>query len=135
MNDLHPKHRFAAQAFDNPVRSAALAHHDGLSVVMAEFHVYLSETDDAYTLKAALPWTCKEDISVRIDDCEVSISSKVSQASAAKQNAGTPSAVTHSGFAPHSVWLDCPIDEGKTVMKYQDGVLELSLLKATASSA
>ncbi len=67
MNDLHLRDRFAAQPFGDPMRAAVPAHHHGLTADRGEFHVYLSETDAGYTLKAALPCACKEDISVRID--------------------------------------------------------------------
>jgi HSP20 family protein len=95
----------------------------------SEFHVYLSETDAIYTLKAEVPGVREEDVEVRIDGYEVKITQKPRDDARGESNAGAPHAADPEWPLRRSVWLDCRVDAAKMVVNCHDGVLELSLPK------
>jgi HSP20 family protein len=70
----------------------------------------------------------KEDIDIRIDGNQVTISAEVKT----EKEDGRE---RQQGYASPSFTLACPVDETKSDAKYKDGVLELKLpKKATTSS-
>ncbi len=121
--------RPAVERLEGSARGVQLAHGSGQTAHEAEFRVYLSETDASYTLKAALPGALKEDIDVRIDGFEVSITSHAIEAACEKDKHCTSPGAGHPNASSHSVWLDCRVDASIAVVNFQDGVLELRLPK------
>ena len=53
-----------------------------------QIRIDLAEDDGAYTLKAEIPGAKKEDIDVRIDDRQVTVSAEVRQEKDERQNGG-----------------------------------------------
>ena len=99
-----------------------------------QIKVDLNESDGSYTLKAEVPGVRKEDIDVRIDGNQVSISAEVKKESEEKKDGRVLRSERHYGYASRSLWLDNPVDEAKAQAKYNNGVLELTLPKKTETT-
>lgn len=90
----------------------------------------LADTGDAYVLKADMPGVAKDDIDVRIDGRQVTLSAEVKQDISTQGNGGrTLRCERRHGFASRSFALDSTIDEGRAEAHYRNGVLELKLPK------
>ncbi|MCE2908936.1 MAG: Hsp20/alpha crystallin family protein [Burkholderiaceae bacterium] len=90
----------------------------------------LADNGDAYLLKADIPGVAKDDIEVRIDGRQVTLSAEVKQEQTTQGNGGrTLRSERRHGFASRSLALDSAIDEGKAEAHYRNGVLELTLPK------
>jgi HSP20 family protein len=89
----------------------------------------ISETEDAYTIKADIPGARKEDVKVAIDGNRISISVESKRESEEKEGETVVRRERYVGRQARSFTLACDLDEEKAVAKYQDGVLNLSLPK------
>lgn len=89
----------------------------------------ISETDQAYTVKADVPGVKKEDIQVSIDRNEVSISAEVKQEKEEKQGNKLVRSERYYGKQYRSFTLAHDVDETKADAEYKDGVLKLTLPK------
>ena len=90
----------------------------------------LADNGDAYLLKADIPGVAKDDIEVRIDGRQVTLSAEVKHEQATPGNGGrTLRSERRHGFASRSFALDSAVDEGKAEAHYRNGVLELMLPK------
>ena len=99
----------------------------------------VSEKDGLYTVKAELPGVKKEDIDVRIDGRQVSLSAEVRRDRQEPESEGdglrTLRSERYYGFVSRSFSLTDDVDESKAQARYEDGVLELTLpKKVTAAS-
>ena len=103
--------------------------------VMAPIKADVSEDDKTYYVKAEIPGLKKEDIKVAIEGNEVSISTSVTKEKEEKKGERLIRSERYYGNQFRSFTLDNDIDEGKTVAKYENGVLELTLPKKAMSSA
>ena len=97
--------------------------------------VDLTENESNYIVKAEVPGVRKEDIDVRIDGNQVTISAEVKKNEEEKKEGRVIRSERLHGFASRSFALGFDVDEGKSSAKYKDGVLELTLPKKTASSS
>jgi HSP20 family protein len=93
----------------------------------------LSETDQAYAVKAEIPGVKKEDLDIRIDRNQVTISAQVKQDSEEKQDGHVLRRERRYGYASRSFALAHDIDQAAADAKYSNGVLELKLPKKAAS--
>ena len=93
----------------------------------------VSETEQAYAVKAEIPGVKKEDIEVRVDGKQVTISAEVKHESEDKQDGRVLRSERRYGYASRSFMLACPVDDAKTEARYEDGVLRLTLPKKTTT--
>ena len=93
----------------------------------------VTESDQAYKVKAELPGAKKEDIKVNIDGNQVSISAETKSES--EQDGGTAiwSERTWGQFY-RSFTLPQPVDDGQARAEFRDGVLELELPKKSGGT-
>ncbi|ATQ76492.1 stress protein [Massilia violaceinigra] len=92
----------------------------------------VSETDQAFVVRADMPGVKKEDVKVAIDGNEVTISADVSQ----EQEHEEGSSVWRERFRGQqyrSFTLPQQVDEEKATATCRDGVLELTLPKKPGS--
>ena len=89
----------------------------------------VSETDKDYTVKAEIPGVKKEDIDVRIDGNQVTISAEVKQDKEEKKDGRLLRSERRYGYASRSFLLDSDVEQGGADAKYSNGVLELKLPK------
>jgi HSP20 family protein len=94
----------------------------------------VSESDQAYTVKANLPGFKKEDIKIVIDGNQVAISAESKSEKEEKQGETVVRSERYYGRQSRRFTLAHEIDDTKAVAKYEDGVLELSLPKKSGSS-
>jgi HSP20 family protein len=95
----------------------------------------VTETDQAYTVKAEIPGMKKEDIKIDIDGNQVSITAETKQESEQKDGETVVRSERYFGRQFRSFTLPHEIDEANAVAKYQDGVLDLSLPKKMRAGA
>lgn len=88
----------------------------------------VSETDQAYTVKAEIPGVKKDDIKVAIDGNQVSITAEVKKVEDKKSGSMIRSE-RYYGQQYRSFTLPQEVDDTKAEAKYQDGMLELTLPK------
>lgn len=89
----------------------------------------VKENDKSYTVHADIPGVKKEDIHVTIDGNQVSISAEVKRVKEEKEGNKMLRSERYTGKVYRSFSLGQDIDEGASVAKYTDGVLELTLPK------
>ncbi|WP_136416478.1 Hsp20/alpha crystallin family protein [Herbaspirillum sp. ST 5-3] len=89
----------------------------------------VSETEQAYQIKADIPGVKKEDIKVAIDGNVVSIRAETKEEKEEKMEGNMVRKERHYGEQYRSFTLPQDVDESKVEAKYQDGVLSLMLPK------
>ena len=77
----------------------------------------------------------KEDIDVRIDGNQVTISAELKKESDEKKEGRVIRSERQYGFASGSFTLSCTVDAAKADAKMQDGLLKLTLPKQTTTSS
>lgn len=100
-----------------------------------QIRIDLSETDDQYAVKAEIPGVRKEDIDVRIDGDQVTISAEVKKEKEEKDDGRLLRSERQYGYASRSFTLACDVDEVKADAKYENGVLQLKLPKKAATAS
>ena len=95
----------------------------------------VSETEQAYSVKAELPGMKKDDIKVDIDGNRVTISAEIKRESEQKEGHTVVRSERYVGQQYRSFTLEQDVDDSKAVAKYQDGVLELTLPKKPNNGA
>jgi HSP20 family protein len=93
----------------------------------------VKEQDDNYLVHAELPGVRKEDIHVVVDGNQVSISAETKQEKEVKEGERVLRSERYFGKVSRSFQLERDIDDSKAAAKFNDGVLELTLPKRTAS--
>jgi HSP20 family protein len=126
INDL-----FDLDPFDNSMRTLMRPWRPSADEPLAPtMRIDLADHGDAYLLKADIPGVAKDDIEVRIDGRQVTLSAEVKHEQATPGNGGrTLRSERRHGFASRSFALDSAVDEGKAEAHYRNGVLELMLPK------
>jgi HSP20 family protein len=92
----------------------------------------VSETDQAYLVKAEIPGVKKEDIKVDVRGNRVSISAETRRESGQKEGARILRSELYYGQQSRSFTLEQDVDDAKAEAKYADGILELTLPKRAA---
>lgn len=95
----------------------------------------VTETEQAYNIKAELPGMKKEDIKVDVDGNRVTISGETKRESEQKEGNTVVRSERYVGQLYRSFTLAQDVDDAKAEAKYQDGVLELSLPKKANNGA
>jgi HSP20 family protein len=95
----------------------------------------VTETENAYNVKAEIPGVSKEDIQVSVEGNQVSISAEIKKESEEKKGASVVRSERFYGVQSRSFTLAQEIDDSKTEAKYQNGILELTLPKKSKGSS
>jgi HSP20 family protein len=104
------------------------------SQAMPSIRMDVSETPDAYTVKADIPGMKKEDIKVSIDGNQVSITAESRSEKEEKEGETVVRSERSYGRQSRSFTLASEIDDAKASARYENGVLELSLPKRGGGS-
>jgi HSP20 family protein len=99
------------------------------------FRVDVSESEQAYTLRAELPGVRKDDINITIDGDQVAISAEVKDEKEAREGERVLRTERYYGKLQRAFALGQPVDENTAQAKYTDGILELTLPKRAAVNA
>lgn len=135
MNELRVKDLFDMDPLESSLRNLLRPWRLEGSERAPQIKLDLSEHDDCYLVKAEIPGVKKEDIDVRIDRNQVTISAEVRQEKEEKKEGRVLRSERQYGFASRSFTLANDIDDAKADAKYQNGVLELRLPKKATSSS
>jgi HSP20 family protein len=134
MNDLRTRDLFALDPFDEGLRTLMRPWRPDLPEIAPRIRLDVSETDGEYAVKAEIPGVRKEDIDVRIDGRQVTISAETRTEKEEKDGGRMLRQERRQGFASRAFTLSCPVDPARAEASYRDGVLELKLPKAGGSA-
>ena len=135
MNELRVNDLLAMEPFDDMFRGFMRPWRADLAQRAPQIKLDLSETDADYTVKAEIPGVKKEDIDVRIEGNQITIGAELKKESEEKKEGRVLRSERQYGYASRTFTLASAVDEAKSSAKYQDGVLELKLPKATATAS
>ena len=134
MNELRINDLFDLDPFENRLRDLMRPLRFEAVERAPQIRIDLNEQDDCYMVKADIPGVRKEDIDVRIDRNQVTISAEVKKETEEKKDGRVLRSERQYGFASRSFALASEVDDAKADAKYQNGVLELRLPKRTGSA-
>jgi len=89
----------------------------------------VAEAKDSYVVKAEIPGVAKEDIQVSINGNEVSIGAEVKREKDVKDGERLLRSERYYGSVYRAFTLPVDVDETASNAKYENGVLELTLVK------
>lgn len=94
----------------------------------------VSETDQAYTVKAEIPGVKKEDIKISVEGNRISINAEVREETDDKST-GMVRSERYYGKQSRSLTLPQEVDEAKAEARYENGLLMLTLPKKAGAGA
>ncbi len=116
---------------DFPLRSSNFGGMD----VEPRIRMDITESENAYNVKAEIPGVNKDDIRVQVDGKQVTISAEVKRESEDKQGESIIRSERFRGQQYRSFSLLSDIDDAEVTAEYADGVLNLTLPKKATTSA
>jgi HSP20 family protein len=135
MNDLRVNDLFALDPIDDMFRGLTRPWASSLTARAPQIKIDVNEADANYVVKAEVPGVRKEDIDVRIEGNQVTISAEVKKDKEEKKDGRVLRSERQYGFASRSFALAFDVDESKSVAKYENGILELTMPKKTTNSS
>ena len=126
---------FSMEPMDDMFRGLLRPWRADLAARSPQIKLDVNEAEGNYTVKAEVPGVRKEDIDVRIKGNQVTISAEVKKDTEEKKDGRVLRSERQYGYASRSFTLASDVDEAKSVAKYQDGILELTLPKRTSTSS
>ena len=134
MNNLSTYDPFAEAGIDElfrgffrPVRIGT-----GTERAPATLKMDVTEQDDAYLVKAEIPGVGKDDIQVSIEGNQVTIGAEVKREKDVKDGERVLRSERYFGSVYRGFTLPVEVDEATSQAKYENGVLELKLVKKPA---
>jgi HSP20 family protein len=99
-----------------------------------QFRMDVTENDKEYQVLAELPGVNKDEISITINGNQVSVSAEVKHEKDVKNGGTVLRSERYYGKIQRAFALGQEVDEATAQAKYNDGVLELTLPKKTATA-
>jgi HSP20 family protein len=135
MNELRVTDPFAIEPMEDMFRNMLRPWRSELAARAPQIKLDVHEADGSYTIRAEVPGVSKDDIDVRIEGKQVTISAELKKDKEEKKAGRVLRSEREYGYASRSFTLACDVDESKSEAKCQDGILELTLPKKTKTSA
>lgn len=135
MSELRLFNPFTLDPIDDSVRALMRPWRSALADVAPRIKIDVSEQDSTYLVKAEIPGVRKEDIDVRIEGDQVTISAEAKVEKEEEDKGRVICKERREGYASRSFTLGCPVDGDHADASYKDGVLALKLPKKAATSA
>lgn len=135
MNELRLNDLFDLDPADFAFRNMLSPWRSRVADSAPQIRVDLSEDERQYVVKADIPGVRKEDIEVRVDGDQVTISAEVKKEREEKKDGRVLRSERQYGYATRSFTLACGVDEGKAEAHYENGVLELKLPKKAQTTS
>ena len=132
MSNVTLYHPFADPAVDDLFRGffrPVRAEREAVSIKLD-----VAEKDNAYVVRAEIPGVSKDDIQVSIDGNQVTIGAEVKRENEKKDGERVLHTERYVGSTFRSFTLPSEIDEAASNAKYENGVLELALVKKPANA-
>ena len=134
MNELRLNDFFGLDPMEASVRDLLRPWRADLAERSPQIRIDVSEADGVYAVKAEIPGVRKEDIDVRIDGNQVTISAEVKSDKEEESGGRVLRSERRYGFASRTFSLADNVDKSKAEAKYKDGVLQLTLPKQAAAT-
>ncbi len=134
MSELRLFNPFTLDPIDDSFRALMRPWRSALADVAPRIKIDVSEQDSTYLVKAEIPGVRKEDIDVRVEGNQVTISAEVKSEKEEKQGARVLRRECRQGYASRSFTLGCALDESLADAKYENGILSLTLPKKAAAA-
>jgi HSP20 family protein len=134
MSELRLFDPLALDPIDDSFRALMRPWRFGLAGVAPSIKIDLSEQDGSYLIKAEIPGVRKEDIDVRVDGDQVTISAEMKTEKQEKDQGRVLRNERQEGYASRSFTLACPVDDTRADASYKDGLLSLKLPKKASTS-
>ena len=122
-------------SFEDLFRGALLRPLNPETRAPAQFRMDVTENDREYQVLAEIPGVKKEDISVTVNGNEVAVSAEVMHEKDVKDGETVLCSERYFGKIQRTFTLGQEVDEATAQAKYNDGVLELTLLKKAVIAA
>ncbi len=135
MNELRVPDLFDLEPFPAALRSVWAPWRNETVARAPQIRIDLSETDQAFDIKADIPGVKKEDIDVRVDGNQVTISAEVKQDHEEEKDGRVLHSERHYGYASRSFQLSSDVDQAAADARYDNGVLRLKLPKKAQSAS
>ena len=100
----------------------------------ASIKMDVTEQDGAYLVKAEIPGVGKEDIQVSIEGNQVTIGAEVKREKDVKDGERVLRSERYFGSVYRGFTLPVEVDESASEAKYENGVLQLKLVKKPANT-
>ena len=101
----------------------------------SQIKVDVSESGDAYSVKAEIPGVSKEDIHVSLEGGVVTLSAEVKQEDKQTTDEKLLRSERYYGSVSRSFQLPNEVDPGAAKAKYENGILTLTLPKKTQATS
>jgi len=101
---------------------------------LPQIRLDVSESEGSYLVKADIPGVRKQDIDVRIDGNQVTISAEVKQDKEEKSGSRVLRSERFYGFASRTFALSDAVDDTRSEASFENGVLKLTLPKRAPMS-
>lgn len=134
MNELRSFDPFAIEPWEDTMRTLFRPWKLDLAETTPRIKVDVSEQEGSFAVKAEIPGVRKEDIDVRVEGNQVTISAEVRTEKEEKQDARVLRRECQQGFASRCFTLGCALDESQADAKYENGILSLTLPKKAPAS-
>jgi len=135
MNKVQLTDPFALDLFDDDWRQMLRPWRFAGGDIAPRIKLDLSEHEDSYMVKAEIPGVRKQDIDVRIDGNQVTISAEVKRTSEDKEGGRVLRSERQTGMASRSFTLASAVDESKAQAHYDSGILSLMLPKKAGAGS
>jgi HSP20 family protein len=134
MNELRIPELFDIDPFPTSMRELWRPWRLEASERVPQIRLDISDANGNFLVKAEIPGVRKEDIDVRVDGNQVTISAEVKQDKEEKKDGRVLRSERRYGYASRSFMLDADVDQAHVDAKYANGVLELKLPKKAGSA-
>jgi len=135
MNDLRVTDPFAIEPMEDFFRGMLRPWRTDFGKQAPHIKLDVHEDDAAYTVKAEIPGVRKEDIDVRIDGNQVTLSAEVKKEKEEKKGDRVLRSERQYGFTSRSFTLASDVDDAAAKAKYENGILELTLPKKAKTTS
>ena len=129
MNELMNFDPFSPSPIEETLRSMMRPWRMDVAERAPSMRLDIAETDKDYQIKAEIPGVNKEDIDVRIEGNQVTLSAEVRKEKQEKDDGRVLRSERAYGYASRSFTLGCPLDDAKADARYENGVLTLAIPK------
>ena len=134
MNELRSFDPFAIEPWEDTMRTLFRPWKLDLAEAAPRIKVDVSEQEGSFAVKAEIPGVRKEDIDVRVEGNQVTISAEVKTEKEEKKGERFLRKECQQGFASRSFTLGCALDESQADAKFENGILSLTLPKKAPAS-
>lgn len=134
MNELRTTDLFDLDPMESALRGLMRPWRVEMPERAPQIRADISESDGKFIVKAEIPGVKKEDIDVRIDGHQVTISAEKKEEKDEKSGDRVLRSERRYGFASRTFALAEELDESKAEAKFTDGVLRLTLPKRSPAA-